>query len=748
MITRREFIRVSTTAGGALVLGIAFGGCSTAKRQQRRMEDLAGQTGEFRPNAWITVTPDDRVLVAVEKSEMGQGVLSSHAMLVAEELEVSLDRVEASSADGAKEYQSSFGMQQTGGSTSLKESFLPIRSAAACAREMLVGAAAARWGVAASECEAVDGSVRHRGTGKTLKYGELTVDAAKQPVVEEPRLKKPSEFRVIGSGSTRVDALPKVTGEAIFGIDVQVAGMVKAYILRPPVMGASPESFDGTEAVEQPGVLEVLAFERGVAVIAEKYWQARRAAPLVEVKWSDAELSSVSSEDLRARALEAADGKGTAFHHEGRVDRALRREDVTRVEAVYEAPFLAHATMEPMNCTAWVRDDVVEVWAPTQSPTIVQEVAAHICGVSRDDVICHVTYLGGGFGRRGAPDFAAEAVELSRRTGKPVQVIWSREDDMKGGYYRPFAYNRMEGALDKSGKPVAWRYHSVSQPLSTDFTNWIVAVFPDWMPVMARRVFSKSAGGLFRSGTIPEIISTEGAREIPYAIHNQSIEYTPLQTTIPCCFWRSVGHSYNGFVVESFADELAHAAEEDPFEFRRKNMKDERLLAVMERAAELGDWGASTEAGYGRGIAAHKSFGTYVAEVIEAGVVDGKIDVRSVACVVDCGTVVNPDIVKQNMEGGIIFGLSAALYQKITLEDGVVQQGNYDDFRLLRMFESPEITVEIVDSSHSPSGVGEPAVPPAAPALANAIFAGTGIRLRKMPFVDALDEHFETGKAT
>lgn len=748
MITRREFIRVSTAAGGALVLGVAFAGCGTSKSQQRQMSSLAEKTGEFRPNVWLTVTPDDRVLVSVEKSEMGQGVLSSHAMLVAEELEMPLDRVEASSADGAKAYQTSFGMQQTGGSTSLKESFLPMRKAAACAREMLVGAAAATWGVSASECEAVEGAVHHRASGRKANYGELTTAAASQPIVEDAPLKKPADFKVIGKGTTRIDAVAKVTGEATFGIDVEVPGMVKAHIVRPAVMGATPESFDAKEALEQPGVVDVVAFQRGVAVIAEKYWQARRAAPLVEVEWSSSELETVNTDELRETALRASRDKGSTFHKTGEFDRAVGRGDVTRVEATYEAPFLAHAPMEPMNCTAWVRDDVVEVWAPTQSPTIVQEVAARICGVSRDDVLCHVTYLGGGFGRRGAPDFAAEAVELSRRTGKPVQVIWSREDDMAGGYYRPFAYNRMEGAVDENGRPVAWRYHSVSQPISTDFTNWIVAVFPEWMPVMARRVFSKSAGGLFRSGTIPEIISTEGAREIPYAIEHQRIEFTPLQTTLPCCFWRSVGHSYNGFVVESFVDELAHAAESDPFEFRRDNMEDERLLAVMERAAELGNWGAPTEAGYGRGIAAHKSFGSYVAEVIEAGVVDGKIDVRSVTCVVDCGTVVNPDIVKQNMEGGIVFGLSAALYQKITLENGVVQQGNYDDYRLLRMFESPEITVEIMQTEHDPTGVGEPGVPPAAPALANAIFAGTGIRLRTMPFVDALDEHLGGTEAT
>ncbi len=736
---RREFLRVTTLASGALVFGVNFAACSSEKKLRRReMTAVAEQTGNFSPNAFITITPDDRILVAVEKSEMGQGILTSHAMLVAEELDVPLDRVEASSADGAPEYQTSFGMQITGGSTSTRESFFPIRRAAASARQMLLEGAAARWGVPVTAVTVAAGVVSHAESGRSARYGELLADAVRQPIPESAALKSPEDFAIIGTSATRVEAAAKVTGRAVFGIDVVVPGMVKATIVRPPVMGAEPLSFDPGSAASMPGVVDIVMFPRGVAVLAEKYWQAVRAAREIRVVWSESPLDGVSTEDIRSIAREKLPGGGTVVRKEGDVDKALKRDDVTVLRAVYEVPYLAHATMEPMNCTAHVRDGEVEVWAPTQGPTVIQEVGAQICGVDRDAVTVHVTLLGGGFGRRGTPDFAAEAIELSRRTGRPVQVVWSREDDTGGGYYRPYALNEMTGAVDASGNVVAWRYHSVSPSITTVMTNWAGSIFPEWMPTVARKVMARNLGGLMRSGTVPEFISVEGARHPSYRVPNQRIEFTPLQAAIQTCFWRSVGHSYNGFVVESFVDELANAVGEDPVAFRRRQIEDERLRAVLDRVVQMSKWGTPLEDGWARGVAVHPSFDSYCAQVAEVKLDGSEIRVRKVYCAIDCGRVVNPDIVAANMESSIIFGLSAALYQKVTLRDGRVEQGNFDDYPLLRMHECPDIEVSIVESTAPPTGVGEPGLPPIAPAVANALFAATGKRLRTMPFYDAL----------
>lgn len=734
-LERREFLQVATLASGALLVGVFVPGCGTARG--RGDTPVVDADGAFAPNVWITITPDDRVLVAAEKSEMGQGILTSHAMLVAEELEVPLSRVQASSADAAPEYRTSFGMQMTGGSTSLRESYLPLRKAAAAAREMLVAAAAARWGVDPAQCVASEGLVRHEPSGRSARYGELGREAAQREVPAEPRLKEPSEFRILGKPAVRVDAAAKVDGSAVFGADVRLPGILVAHVIRPPVFGATAVSVAADEARREPGVVDVVEYHRGVAVLADRYWQARRAASKVRVEWSDAPIDGVDSERVAQLARDASRHPGKAVQTDGRVDDVWDRKGLRLVDAVYEAPYLAHATLEPLVCTARIADGKAELWAPTQSPTIAQNVAATICGLREENVEVHVTLLGGGFGRKVAPDFIVDAVVLAQRVGRPVQVQWSREDDMRGGYYRPFAVARMRGAVDAEGQIQAWRDHTVSQPLTTDVLNLFAASFPGGIPDHKVRKFVRSAVSFFRTGVVPEFLAMEGANELPYAIPNQSVEFTPIQTTIPVCFWRSVGHSYNGFVVEGFVDELAHAARIDPLEFRRRHMTDERLLAVMNRAAEEAGWGTPLEPGFGRGIAAHKSFDTYVAEVAEAGVVEDRIVVRKVTCAVDCGIVVNPDVVKMNMEGGIIFGLSAALKQKITLRDGRIEQGNYDDYPMLRMHETPAIDVHIVESTESPTGVGEPGLPPIAPAVANAIFAATGVRLRSMPFEDA-----------
>ncbi len=732
MIDRREFIRVAVLASGAVVFGISCG-----SSQRRTMLGLAESSGSFAPNAWLTIMPNNRVSVAVEKLEMGQGVLTSHAMLVAEELDMPLTQVDAVSADAAPQYRTSFGVQQTGGSTSMKESWAPMRRAAASAREMLVAAASAQWGVLPADCTTVAGEVHHAASGRSAKYSELAVAAAQQPIPKEPTVKSRADYKLVGTEAPRVDLRAKVDGTARFGLDVVVPNMLKAYVIRPPVLGAEPLVVRAEAARAEPGVVDVIQYHRGVAVLAEKYWQARRAAAKIEVDWTESPLEGVFTADLESLARTTAAGAGKASHRSGNVRRARKRA-TTRIDVSYEVPYLAHATLEPLNCTAHVRDDVVEVWAPTQTPSLVERVASTMCGTP---AIVHVTLAGGAFGRKAAPDFIVDAIAIAKRTSRPVQVVWSREDDMRGGYYRPMAHIAMQGALDGEGTPVAWRGHTVSQPLSTDVFNLFTAALPPLVGKRQGRELISSAVGMFRAGVLPEFLSLEGAAELPYTIANQSIEFTPLQTTIPVAFWRAVGHSYNGFVVESFIDELAVAAGADPYEYRKRHMHDARLLACLDRVAAESGWATAVEPGYGRGIAAHKSFGTYVAQVVEAGLVDGRVDIKRITCVVDCGVVVNPDIVRMNMEGGIVFGLSASLHQKITFEDGRVVQGNYDDYPLARMYEVPAtIDVHIVDSDADPSGVGEPGLPPLAPALANALFAASGIRLRRMPFMDALAE--------
>ena len=674
---------------------------------------------------------------------MGQGVLTSHAMLVAEELEIGLDRVSAQSADAAPEYRTSFGQQNTGGSLSVAESFVPVRKAAAAARTMLVGAAAIRWSVSPDECRAENGRVLHAKTDRAIDYGELTKDAAQLSIPKDPPLKDPEDFEVIGSNSERVDAVAKTDGTAQFGIDVDLPDMVHAYCIHPPVFGADVEALDADGAKGMRGVVDIFAFERGVAVVAERHWQAKRAADAVEVEWGEAPMEGLTTAEIAEAAAEASRKKGRVEHAEGNAERALSDDEARVFEAEYASPYLAHAPMEPQNCTVDVRDGEVEIWAPTQSPTVTQEATARMVGVGRGDVEVHTTMLGGGFGRRLAPDSILEAVAISQRLDRPVQLLWSREDDTKGGYYRPLNHNTMQAALDDAGKPVAWRHHHVSPPLLADWDPFVAAAMPDWIPKATRQVLANSIYGMANSGSVPEFIALEGAHP-RYDVEHVQLEFTPIRTPVPVCSWRSVGASYNGFVVESFVDELAHEADADPYAYRRELLADDpRLVGVLDKAAEEGDWGEPTAEGMGRGIATLISFDTRVAEVIEAGAVDGEIAIERITCAVDCGIAVNPDLVAAQMEGAIIYGLSAALFQEITLQDGEVQEGNFDDFPAMRMMETPPIDVHVIQSGEKPSGAGEPGLPPAAPALANAIFDATGIRLREMPFEPALRAKLE-----
>ena len=550
---------------------------------------------------------------------------------------------------------------------------------------------------------------------------------------------------MIGTEAPRVDARAKIDGSAVYGMDVEVPNMLRALVLHPPRLGAAPVPVDAQPALASLGVAEVLTFHAGVAILADKYWQALRARELVEIEWSEGQPLDTASlrEELRASPRE--DEPAHVVREEGAEDRdiaATLAAAATRLDARYEFPYLAHAPMEPNNFLADVREDSAELWGPTQSPTAVQEAAAWLLGLEREDIIVHSTFLGGGFGRRSIPDAALEAVELSHLCGRPVQVIWSRESDMRQGFYRPLAQVDMAGALDEAGQLLAFDFHSRVQPILADQGHLASCLIPSWVPPRLRQSGSRRITGLADADALgPDPFGTEGARELPYLIPHLRVATSPFHTPLPVAFWRSVGHSINAFAVEAFFDELAHAGGHDPYELRMELLPEteERTRRVLAAAAELGAWSEPAAPGLAKGIAVHSSFGSVCAQVVEAGVVEGRIVVRRVACTLDCGRVINPSLVRAQMEGAIVYGLSAAIHQTLDIEAGAVVQGNFNDYPLLRMLECPEIRVELLASEGPPEGVGEPGVAPIGPALANALFAATGLRLRQLPLQAAYD---------
>ena len=729
-LSRRGFLQGALIGGGALTLAASCGGGAGATRVRH-----AEQTGELVANLYVSIKPDGRVALIVNKAEIGQGVTTAYTTLAAEELSVPLDRIDVHYADSHPEMRTSFNMQITGGSTSTKEGFAMVRHAAAAAREMLVAAAAAGWGVPARDCRVEDGHVVH-GASKAA-YGELTKRAARERVPQKPRLKPAKEFTLIGKTDRRVDARAKIDGTAAFGIDVAVPGMVHAVAIHGPVFGARPQAVTADAARARPGVIDVIALPWGVAVVAEKYWQALAAARDVQVTWSKGEVAGLDTAAMQAAMRDYSDG-GTTVTDEGNAGKGLSRAQ-TKIGGVYEAPYLAHAALEPQNATVSVTGRKAEVWAPTQSPTLAQALVADAIGASADDVLVHTTLSGGGFGRRAIPDICAQAASISRHVKRPVKLIWSRESDMTQGFYRPVYAVKFEGGV-ADGQVTGARMSCISQSIVLSSKGTLAAAMPG-IPGGLKSMFVSSLLAMFSTNTVGDLFATEGLKGTPYRFKNLEITAAPVQTKLPVAAWRSVGNSVTGFAMESFVDELAHAARRDPLELRRQLLApDSRQTRVLDALAALSKWGTPPPRGIGRGLARHFSFESEVAEVAEVEIVDGRIKVRRVYCVVDCGLAVNPDIVRAQMEGGIIFGLSAALDQEITLVDGVVQQTNYDTFPSLRMFEAPEIIVQILDHDRDPTGVGEPGLPPIAPAVANAVFALTGVRLRRMPLQRAWNE--------
>ena len=725
-ISRRKFVTRSALAGAGLLIGVYLPGTSLAAQENEKAKKKPG------PNpfdAYIHVKPDGKISLIVAKSEMGQGIKTGLAMILAEEAEVDFNSVIVEQAETRPDIYPHMG---TGGSSSTQGNFTPLRQAGATVRELMITAAAQKWNVPKKECEAKKGTVVHEKSSRHATYGELVEAAMKLPMPDPAtvRLKNESDFELIGHSTPRVDIPAKVNGSAVFGLDVRVPDMLFAVVARCPTFGGKHKQFDAAKAKAVLGVkdvFEIPALGRdmftagGVVVVADSTWAAMKGRDALQITWDQGAAVSESTDTLHT-ALHAGAGKpGKRVRNDGNVDTVLPTA-AKKVDATYEFPFLAHATMEPMNITVHARSGEAEVWAPTQSPDWVQRTVAKILGLPPKNVIVHTTYLGGGFGRRYMADYPAEAAQIAKVVGKPVQLVWSREDDMTHDFYRPAACHKMHGAVDANGRPLAWS-HTIASTSINAF----------WGPP---------------NNPKPEESEIGGAEQMPYAIPNVRLEYNAVASNVPPLWWRSVEHSFNGFAVECFIDELAAAAGKDPVEFRRgllvkpanwkaKSEEDPdpaRLRAVMELAAEKAGWNKPLPKGKGRGIATYHSFGSYIAEVAEVSVEGDSFKIDRMVAAIDCGQIVNPDAVKAQAESAIIYGMSAALKNQITVKDGAIVETNFDAYDPIRINEAPPIEVYLMKSKDDPGGMGEPALPPAAPAVANAIFAACGQRVRKLPF--------------
>lgn len=749
-LKRRHFVLGTAGAVGALVVGWA---ATPVASRLTGSQPLPAAPGQVALNGWVKVGSDNTVTLMMSQSEMGQGTHTGLSMLLAEEMGASLGqiRLETAGSDAIYNNQAAIldalpfrpgdegamkrstehvmgkllraipGLSGTGGSSSITDQWVPLREAGASARTMLLGAAAVLWQVPAAECRAEAGRVLHQASGRSATFGELAPKAAQQPLPTQVALKKPADFKLIGQPARRLDGAAKLDGSATFGLDVLPPGLLYASIAMCPTTGGRVASFDATAAQKLPGVRKVMALEPvgatligtgatpgGVAVIADTPYHAMRAVKALAIEWDHGPAASLSSAEMIERLSQTLRTRpGNARLDDGDVAGAFRSAAKT-IEAEYRVPFLAHATMEPMNCTVQFKDGKATVWAPTQAPGFTRGAAAKALGIDADKVELHVTYLGGGFGRRYSTDFVTQAATLARETGgAPVQLFWSREEDMAHDFYRPAYVAHCRAGFDAAGALVAWQ--------------------------------TVTAGSSMGAPSLMDT-ATDGAWNTAYAFPNARVAHVPVESAMPTGVWRSVAHSQNGFFVESFIDECAAAAGKDPVAFRAALLaKDERHLRVLRRVAELSNWSQPPAPGpdgakRARGLAIHRSFGSIVAQVAEVSVSpDRQVRVHRVTCVVDCGVAVNPNLIRQQMEGAIVYGLSAALHGEITVEKGRVQQSNFHDYMPLRMNECPAIEVEIAASGEAPGGVGEPGTPPIAPAVANAVFALTGQRLRSLP---------------
>ena len=721
--SRRTFLKAAG-AFAAVGLTIGFEWAGTGRRAlAATMPDAT-----FAPNAFLRVAPDNSVTVIAKHVEMGQGAYTGIATIVAEELDANWQdvRVESAPADAKRYANLAFGtIQGTGGSSAMANSWMQLREAGAKARAMLVSAAAAQWQVPASELTTLDGSVHHAATNRTATYGSLASAAARLPVPDTVTLKSPKDFRLIGHQLPRVDVPPKTNGTAQFTLDVTFPGMLVALLQRPPLFGATVKSFDASAAKAVPGVVSVVQVPGGVAVVAKGFWAAKQGRDALKVDWDDSKAEKRSSDAIMAEYRQLAEQPGMSARKDGDATKALAGA-VKKISASYAFPYLAHAPMEPLDAVVKLTADSCEIWAGDQFQTVDQANAAHTAGLDPQQVKIHTLYAGGSFGRRAntQSDYIVEAVSIAKAlgaNGTPVKLQWTREDDIHGGLYRPMYFHKLDAGLSADGKLVGWRHRIVGQSIlaGTPFASVMVKNGID--------------------GT-----SVEGAANVAYAIPNVSVELTTTQTGVPVLWWRVVGSSHTAFAVEAFMDEAAHAARKDPFVFRRDLLAHEpRMRGVLELAAQKAGWDPAKPLpkGRGRGIAVAEAFKTFVAQVAEVSVdKDGNVKVERVVCAVDCGTPINPDVIAAQMEGGIGFGLGAALHSAITLKDGKVEQNNFDGYQVLRFAEMPKVEVHIVQSGEAPTGVGEPGVAPVGPAVANAIFAATGRRIHSLPFPAASEK--------
>ena len=707
-VSRRDFLKTSASAAGGLVVAFIIPGAG-----RRAFAQAAPASKLPPPNAFLRIGSDDTVTVLLAHSEMGQGIWTTLPMLIAEELDADWSRIRVEHAPAAPVYAHAvFGIQMTGGSSSTWSEFDRYRQAGALARALLVAAAATHFGVKASAIRTENGEAI-AGT-RRVRYGALADAAAKLKAPTSVKLKDPKDWKIIGKTTRRLDTPEKITGRAQFGMDVQFPGLLTAVVARSPVFGGTVKSFDATKTRAVPGVRNVVQVPSGIAVIADHFWAAKLGRDALVVEWDHGPNAALDSVALREHFRSLAATPGAVAAHAGDAAAALTRAPNV-IEAEYAVPYLAHAPMEPENCTVRITADKCEIWTGTQFQTMDQGAAARITGLKPEQVEIHTTFLGGGFGRRAttSSDFVTEALHVAKAANAPVKTVWTREDDVRGGYYRSAFVHRARVALGADGLPAAWHHTVVGQSIliGTPFEAMLVKNGID--------------------GT-----SVEGVSDSPYIkrIADHRVDVHSPKTGIPVLWWRSVGHSHTGFVMESLIDELAHAAGKDPVEYRRLLLKDEpRHLGVLNAVVEKSGWGSALPPGRARGVAVHDSFGSFAAQVAEVSVESGRIRVHRVVCAIDCGTAVNPGAVAAQMESGIAFGLSAALHSALHFKDGQVQESNFHDYEVLRMNEMPHVETHIVNSGEKMGGVGEVGVPPIAPAVANAVAALTGQRLRELP---------------
>jgi isoquinoline 1-oxidoreductase beta subunit len=684
-INRREFIKVSSTVGSALIIGFYLPWPSALKAQT---------ISSFQPNIWLSIDKDGIVTFTMPRSELGQKIWTSLTMIIAEELEADWTKIRVVQGD----FNPEFGSQTTGGSASIRTSYDKLRKAGATAREMLVMAAAQRWNVDKDSCRAENSSVIHIQTNRVFSYGELINTASKLPIPEDVTLKDPKQFKIIGKAYKSLDALEKIDGSAIYGYDFKVPGMLIALVTRSKSFGRKPINFNSSNTLSIPGVRKVLQISNGVAVVAENTWAAIQGRKALDITWDNNTGSSINSTDISNKLKEAVANSGSVIRNDGDHAQALKDSE-TVLQADFEVPYLDHAPMETMNCTARVKNGKCEIWAPTQNPGAAYPAAKKATGFPYESITVHTLRSGGGFGRRLQSDYVQDAVEVAMKVNHPVKVIRMRNEDIQHGFYRPATYHRVKAGIDEKGNPTTWK-HRISGP------------FDDWYGII-----------------------TGGAAELPYAIPNVYVDYVMSDIGVPIGAWRSVANTQNAFVNECMIDEMAVHTGKDPYMYRRTLLeKFPRHRQVLDLAAEKAGWGKPLPENHYQGIAVHACFMSFAAIVAEISIDSkNKIKIHRMVCAIDCGTVINPDGVRSQVEGGIVMGLTAALYGKISLENGGVQQSNFHNYKLLTMKEMPTIETVIVPSTEPPTGAGEPPVPPTAPALVNAIYSATGKRIYRLP---------------